>query len=112
MGPVMAFYQNAPRALRHLDQFDFDEKRLVLRALQAKVAVGRHGVKLTGAIPRDLATTGRTSACASSMHSITGALAGIPAQGHAGRFVLIVARPLGGTDHADPSGTHVLFRAV
>jgi hypothetical protein len=73
MGPVMAFYQNAPRALRRLDQFDFDEKRLALRALQVKVAVGRPGVKLIGAIPRDLATTTRTSACPFSMHLITDA---------------------------------------
>lgn len=45
-----------------LDDFGFEEKRLALRALQVKVVVGRDGAKLTGAIPQDLATTGRTSA--------------------------------------------------
>lgn len=43
-----------------LDEFDFDEKRLALEALQIKVVVGRDGAKLFGAIPADLATTGRT----------------------------------------------------
>jgi len=43
-----------------LDDFDFEEKRLALRALQIKVVVGRDGAKLTGAIPQDLATIGRT----------------------------------------------------
>ncbi len=35
-----------------LDNFDFEGKRLALRALQVKVTVGRDGAKLTGAIPR------------------------------------------------------------
>jgi len=52
--------------LRHvterLDEFDFEEKRLTLRAFQIKVVVGRDGAKLSGAIPQDLATIGRTSA--------------------------------------------------
>jgi len=51
-----------------LDDFDFEEKRLALRALQIKVVVGREGARLTGAIPQDLATIGRTWACPSSMH--------------------------------------------
>jgi hypothetical protein len=70
---MMAFYQNAPRALRRLDQFDLDEKGLALRALQVKVAVGRPGVKLIGAILQDLATTGRTRGRPFSMHLITDA---------------------------------------
>lgn len=45
---------------QRLDDFDFEEKRLALRALQVRVAVDGHGAKLTGAIPQDLATTGRT----------------------------------------------------
>lgn len=42
------------------DEFDFEEKRLALQALQIKIVVGRDGAKLTGAIPQDLATIGRT----------------------------------------------------
>jgi site-specific DNA recombinase len=45
-----------------LDNFDFDEKRLALDALQIKVAVDSGGASLKGAIPYDLATIGRTSA--------------------------------------------------
>ena len=51
-----------------LDSFDFEEKRLALRALQVRVAVDGDGGKLTGAIPQDLATTGRTWACPSNEH--------------------------------------------
>jgi len=43
-----------------LDEFDFEEKRLALQALQIKVVVGRDGAKLTGAIPQDLATIEQT----------------------------------------------------
>ncbi len=45
-----------------LDEFDFDEKRLALNALQITVAVDSDGASLKGAIPYDLATIGRTSA--------------------------------------------------
>jgi len=48
------------RVAERLDDFDFEEKRLALRALQVRVVAGREGPKLTGAIPQDLATTERT----------------------------------------------------
>ena len=43
-----------------LDEFDFDDKRLALEALQIKVVVARDGANLFGAIPANLATIGRT----------------------------------------------------
>lgn len=45
---------------QNLDAFDFEEKRLALRALQIRVVVDGSGAKLTGAIPQYSATIGRT----------------------------------------------------
>lgn len=45
-----------------LDEFDFDDKRLALDALQITVTVDPNQAVLKGAIPYDLATIGRTSA--------------------------------------------------
>ena len=50
------------RAAGKLNGFDFGEKRLALGALQAKVVVGRSGVKLFGMIPESNATIVQTSA--------------------------------------------------
>ncbi|MBI2935874.1 MAG: hypothetical protein HYY31_03565 [Chloroflexi bacterium] len=46
-----------------VNDFDFNEKRLALQALQIKVVVGKDDARLQGAIPTHLATTARTSAC-------------------------------------------------
>ncbi|MBI4287887.1 MAG: hypothetical protein HY671_05620 [Chloroflexi bacterium] len=48
------------RVTERLNQFDLDEKRLALQALQVKVIVGRDGARLQGAIPTNLATIERT----------------------------------------------------
>jgi len=48
-GQVRAF---CAQVAERLDEFDFEEKRLALQALQVKVAIGREGAKRTGAIPR------------------------------------------------------------
>lgn len=45
-----------------LDEFDFDDKRLALDALQITVTIDPSQAVLKGAIPYDLATIGRTSA--------------------------------------------------
>jgi len=50
------------KVAERLDEFDFDEKRLALDALQISVAVDPTGARLKGTIPYDLATIGRTSA--------------------------------------------------
>jgi hypothetical protein len=45
---VRAFFA---QVAERLDDFDFEEKCLALRALQVRVAVDGDGAKLTGAIP-------------------------------------------------------------
>ena len=45
-----------------LHTFDFDEKRLALKALQVKIVVGKSGARLQGAIPTNLATIEQTLA--------------------------------------------------
>jgi hypothetical protein len=47
----------------HLHTFDFDEKRLALKALQVKIVVGKSGARLQGAIPTNLATIEQTLGC-------------------------------------------------
>ena len=46
-----------------LRTFDFDEKRLALKALQVKIVVGKSGARLQGAIPTNLATIEQTLGC-------------------------------------------------
>ncbi len=45
-----------------LGQFDFEQKRLAMQALQIKVVAGKEGARLLGAIPTNLATIEQTSA--------------------------------------------------
>lgn len=50
------------RVGHRLGQFDFEEKRLALQALQIKIVAGKEGARLLGAIPTNLATIEQTSA--------------------------------------------------
>jgi len=57
---VLAF---CSRIAKRIDELGFDEKRAALSALQIRIVVGRDGnARLKGAIPKNLATTERTSA--------------------------------------------------
>lgn len=53
-----------------LDEFDFDDKRMALDALEITVLADPAGPSLKGAIPYDLATTAQTSVCRPGMHVI------------------------------------------
>ena len=50
------------RAAEMLNEFSFDDKRLVLNALQVQAVVGKSAVKLFGVIPSFKATIVRTLA--------------------------------------------------